>query len=74
MKVICPREKGDVTFEFAYTNTPLIFSSYVNIGAMPKSTRIIAALLVGAKYSFIYRFTTKDGTSDWSDPISLIVM
>ena len=73
VKVICPREKGDVTFEFAYTPTPLVVASYINIGALPKSTRTIMALSVGIKYSFTYRVTTKDGTSDWSDVITMIV-
>ena len=73
VKVICPRDKGDITFEFAYTNTPSIEASFINTGFLPKSSRIISALIVGAKYTFRYRIVTKDGTSDWSDVITIIV-
>ena len=73
VKLTCPKNKGDITFDYQYTTTPDDIKSYVSIGALPKVTRLIIKLTVGVKYSFRYSAINKDGQTDWSNVIVITV-
>ena len=73
VKITCPKNKGDITFDYQYTTTPDDVKSFVSIGALPKVTRLISKLTVGVKYSFRYSAINKDGQSDWSNLIVITV-
>ena len=73
VKLTCPRNKGDKMFDYCYTITPDDLTSYINIGPLTKVTRTVDGLGVGKKYYFRYRYFTKEGASDWSDAINIII-
>ena len=66
-------DKG-IMFDFEYTQTPEVESSYVSAGIRKRATRIIAGLESGKTYYFRWRVYFAKSKSDWSDPISLVVM
>ena len=74
VKLSCPKLKGQLLFNYKYSNTPDVLTSFVEIGALPRVTRTVADLTPAKTYTFMYCAISKFGTTDWSDPITILVM
>ena len=74
VKVLTGRVAKGIMYDFEYTQTPDDESTYVSAGIAPSATRTIEDLVSGKTYWFRWQVYLMDGTSDWSDPISLMVM
>ena len=66
-------DKG-IMFDFEYTQTPNDESSYVSAGLKKRASRTIPGLESGKTYYFRWRVYFSKSQSDWSEPISLVVM
>jgi len=74
VKVFTGRVAKGVIYDFEYTLTPDDVTTYVSAGLQPSATRTIAELESGKTYWFRWQVYFIKGASDWSDPISLVVM
>ncbi len=47
---------------------------WINAPSTVRASQELEGLTPGTRYSFRYRTLTRDGTSDWSDPLDLLVL
>jgi hypothetical protein len=69
--LFAPKAGNRASYEWAYSLDGM--KTWISLPITVKATTTVEGLPPGATVYFRYRATTKDGTTDWSDPISLIV-
>ncbi len=74
VKAICPRTKKDIMFQFQYSRTPEIESSFVSTDPLMAATHIISGLIKGQTYFFRWATITTKGKGKWSDTIKTVVI
>jgi hypothetical protein len=73
VKLSCPKGKKELMFNYKYSSTPAVASSFIEIGALPRVTRTIAGLTKGVEYTFMYCAISNAGQTDWSNEVVLVI-
>jgi hypothetical protein len=66
--------QGKGSFEVRWTTNPNDESSWVDGGHHSYCQIELGGFIPGTKYYFCIRYHGKNGTSDWSDPVSIIAL
>jgi hypothetical protein len=70
--LLAPKGGNRVAYEWQYSADAM--KTWASQPVTVAATTTVTGLAPGPTVHFRYRTSTKDGTGDWSDPLSLIVV
>ncbi len=71
VRLRAPKGGNRAGYEWAYSTDGM--KTWVSLPITVQASTAVRGLQPGSTVYFRYRVTTKDGTGDWSDPVSIIV-